>query len=261
MNSLVIGKTSQLSYYFPDSYEKVSSRNINFDDYKDKEYDRVFVCFSEQRTFIEDEENLFYDINVDYTINVIEFFKNISNKVIVYGTSELWNNYNGSINTSVPMDYNSTHYIESKMEMVDVIKNSDMNNVIIIHPYNFNSIYRKEGFLFYKIIDSIIYDKKIEIGDTYFYRDLIHPKFIVEQSIGAEEDMVVGSGRLVFVNDFIRDLYQGMEMEYDHYVTENFEFNLNIKRNINYSDTYICSYKKLIEETINEFKERKDNLS
>jgi len=261
MNNLVIGNTSQLSYYFPDNYEKISSRNINFDDYKDKKYDRVFICFSEQRTFIKDNEKIFHKINVDYTINAINFFKNVSNKVIVYGTSELWNKCNGPINISVPMDYNKTHYIESKMKMVNIIKNSKMYNVIIVHPYNFNSIYRKEGFLFWKIIDSIIYNKKIEIGDTYFYRDLIHPKCIVEQSIDTEEDMVVGSGRLMFVNDFIRDLYFGMKMEYDYYVTEDSKHNLNIKRNINYSDNYIYSYEKILEETLNEIKKRKNILS
>jgi len=261
MDNLVIGNTSQLSNYFPIGYERISSRDVNFDDYKDKNYDRVFICFSEQRTFIKDNKNLFYDINVDYTISIILFFRKISNKVIIYGTSELWNKCNGPINITVPMNYNETPYIDSKRKMVETIKKLDMPNVIIIHPYNFNSIYRKEGFLFWKIFDSILYDKKIEIGNTYFYRDLVHPKYIVEQSIGAEEDMLVGSGRLMFVNDFIKDLYYGSRMEYSYFVTENSKHNLNIERNINYSDNYICSYEKILDETLNEIKKRKDILS
>jgi len=260
MNSLIIGDTSQLSYYFPLEYERISSRNINFDDYKNKKYDRVFVCFSEQRTFLEDDK-IFYDINVDYTISVIDFFKDICNKLVVYGTSELWNKCSGPIDVFVPFDYFNTPYIDSKRKMVDKIKELNFSNVIIIHPFNFNSIYRKEGFLFWKIFDSIINDKKIEIGDTYFYRDLIHPKYIVEQSINSEEDLIVGSGRLMFVNDFIRDLYFGMRMEYDYFVTENVKYDLNIKRNINYSNNYICSYEKIIENTIDELKERKNIIS
>ena len=49
--------------------------------------------------------------------------------------------------------------------------------------------------------------EKIEIGDTYFYRDIIHPKYVVERSILADKDEIVGSGRLTFINDFIRNLY------------------------------------------------------
>lgn len=260
MKNLIIGESSQLSQYFPDDYERISSRNINFDDYKDQKYDRVYICFSEQRTFLKDE-NIFDDINVDYTINIIISFLNISNKIIVYGTSELWNLYNGPINVKMPYDYDPSPYIESKKKMVHIIRNLGMDNVIILHPYNFNSIYRKEGFLFWKIVNSIVYDEKIEIGDTYFYRDLIHPKVVVEESIKAEEDMIVGSGRLIFVNDFIRDLYYGMRMEYDYYVTENNRNNLSTKRNINYSDRYLCNYKKILEETVYEIKKLKDSIS
>jgi hypothetical protein len=40
-NNLVIGNTSQLSHYFPNKYEKISSRFIDFDSYKYR-----FLCLS-----------------------------------------------------------------------------------------------------------------------------------------------------------------------------------------------------------------------
>ena len=256
MKNLVIGNTSQLSNYFPSDYERISSRNINFDKYKNNQYDRVYICFSEQRTFLKND-GIFKDINLSYTINILSDFVKISNKIIVYGTSELWNKYNGAINVSLPFDYHSTPYIESKDIMVNAIKKLGMSNVIIVHPFNFNSIHRKEGFLFSKIFNSLLYNKKIEIGDTHFYRDLIHPKFVVDQSIKTDKDIIIGSGRLTFVNDFIRDLYKGMDMDYDCYVTENIKNNLDIKRNINYSDTFVSDYKKLLETTLYEIKRNK----
>ena len=256
MKSLVIGNSSQLSHYFPDDYQRISSRNINFSEYKDNKYDRVYMCFSEQRTFLKND-GIFKDINLSYTINILSDFVRISDKIIVYGTSELWNKYNGVINISLPVDYHSTPYIESKDIMTNAIKKLGMSNVIIVHPFNFNSIHRKEGFLFSKIFNSLLYNKKIEIGDTYFYRDLIHPKFVVEESIKSDKDIIIGSGRLTFVNDFIRDLYKGMDMDYDCYVTENIKNNLDIKRNINYSDTFVCDYKKLLETTLDEIKRDK----
>ena len=45
--NIVIGNTSQLAYYFPDDYIKISSRNIQL---TNNQYDRVYICFAEQRT-------------------------------------------------------------------------------------------------------------------------------------------------------------------------------------------------------------------
>ena len=219
MKNLIIGNTSQLSYYFPDNYEKISSRNIKF---KNEKYDRVYICFAEQRTYIRDNPNIFFDTNVDYTLSLIDHFSITSNQVIVYGTSELWNNCNGTIDINTPYNYKPTNYIDSKKIMIEKIKEK-YNNVIILHTFNFNSIHRKEGFLFSKIFDSIINEKKITIGNTYFYRELLHPKFVVEQSIKATSDNIIGSGRLIFVNDFIRSLYSHFNMNYDDFVTESYK--------------------------------------
>lgn len=260
INSLIIGSTSQLSYYFPKEYERISSKFIREKlplPLKSDFYDRIFVCFAEQRTFLENKEpDLFYQTNIHDTIQLISFLSSKCNKLIVYGTAELWNNYEGAIDISMPFNFNSTVYIRSKEGLHLMIKDMQLidqfKNVIILHPVNFNSIYRKEGFLFTKIFQSIVHKQKIEIGDTYFYRDLVHPKYVVERSINAEKDEIVGSGRLIFVNDFIRNLYCHFRMNYTEYVTETDTHNVNIKRKIYYANSKEClySYDDLFFDTI-----------
>ena len=90
MNNLVIGDTSQLSYYFPEDFIRISSRNIDFSNYSS--YDRTYICFAEQRTFLKENINAFINTNVNYTLKVIEHFCKISNVVIIYASSELWIN-------------------------------------------------------------------------------------------------------------------------------------------------------------------------
>lgn len=242
--NLVIGNNSQLAQYFPDDYEKISSRNIDFEKYK-THYDRVYICFAEQRTYIKDDFKIFYDTNVEYTLKVIDHFSSISNTVIVYGTSELWNNCNGSINIDTPFDYRISNYIESKKMMIYEIHRRYKKNVIILHPFNFNSIYRKDGFLFSKIFDSIINKKQITIGNTYFYRELLHPKFVVERSIIATHDDIIGSGRLIFVNDFIRSLYYYFDLNYDDYVIEDSSKNITNNEKVFYLDSKDVLYSEL----------------
>ena len=74
MNSLVIGNTSQLNFYFPNEYERISSRNINLNSIKDK-YDTIFLLFAEQRTFLNESLSFFTDVNVDYTLHIINELK------------------------------------------------------------------------------------------------------------------------------------------------------------------------------------------
>jgi len=262
MNNLVIGNTSQLAHYFPEDYLKVSSRNIfeNIDKLKENAYDRIFLTFAEQRLHEINSLQTYLETNYTLTLNVIKNLKNNANKIIVYGSCELWNNYVGEISLEDPFDYNLNNcywgYCISKHEMIKEIKK--YRNVIVIHPFNFNSPYRKSGFLFYKIFDSIINKKKIEIGDTYFYRDIVHPKYVVERSIQAEKDELVGSGRLIFINDFIRDLYKEFNMNYDYYVKENKE-NFNVKKPAIYlkSKKVMYTYDDLLNDTINDINNMK----
>jgi nucleoside-diphosphate-sugar epimerase len=211
--------------------------------------------FAEQRTFLNESDEFFIKTNFDYTLEVINKFKDISNKVIIYSTSELWNKYDGCVSLNDQYNYNYSPYIKSKEILCNYINNNRdvYPNVIIIYPFNFNSVHRKEGFLFGKIFDSIINKKVIEIGDTYFYRDIIHPKFVVNESINASSHKIVGSGRLVYVNDFIRDLYKHFDMNYNDYVIENIDkFNEYDKRKEYYIKSSNClyDYKQLMIDTI-----------
>lgn len=222
MRSLVIGDTSQLSYYFPEEYVKISSRNIDIESLKSENWERVYICFGESRKFIDDID-LHDRVNFYETIKVIDSLKEVSKSMIVYSTCELWNQIDGKIDMSMSFNFFSTPYLQSKYKLSKYLmaNKSKYYNVFILYPFNFNSPYRNSSFLFGKIFDSIINQKTIEIGDTYFYRDIIHPKFVVSESISATADKIVGSGRMVFVNDFIRDLYNHFNMKYEDYVIEN----------------------------------------
>lgn len=250
MNSLIIGSSSQLAQYFPKEYERIDSHFIKEGlplPLKTDFYDRIFICIAEQRTFLDEKGSKLFDkTNVDDTRKLVSFLSPKCNKLVVYGTAELWNNYDGAINIDMPFKYNHTPYILSKERMSLSIHDArfygELSNVIILHPVNFNSVYRKSGFLFSKIFDSIINKKKIEIGDTYFYRDLVHPKYVAEKSMAAEKDEIIGSGRLIFVNDFIRNLYCAFKLNYEDYVTENLVHNLSIIRKTYYLQSIKCLY-------------------
>lgn len=255
-NNLVIGNTSQISYYFPDNYIKISSRNIDYSYHLKMKYDNVYICFAEQRTFIKDNPDIFFDVNVKYTIDVINFFQQISNRIVIYGTSELWNNLEGPININTPFDYINSPYIKSKELLVKYI-NEHKNykqNVIIIHPFNFNTPYRKGDFLFGKIFNSIVNKKRIEIGDTNFNRDMITPRYVVERSINAKTDEIVGSGILINVNKFIKDLYKSFNMKYEDYVTENLNYNFKIQKEFYNEKKTKYNYDTILKEIIEDIK-------
>ena len=254
MRSLVIGNTSQLSYFFPNDYVKVSSRDLDYDFICSENWEKVFICFGESRKFINNIQ-LHDDINFYLTMSIINKIKDISNKVIVYSTCELWNQYDGQIDSKLNFNFYSTPYLQSKYKLSNFILSNkeEYKNVIILYPFNFNSTYRNNDFLFGKIFDSIINKTKIEIGDTYFYRDIIHPKFVVSESIKSEDHQIIGSARMVYVNDFIRDLYTNYGLEYNDYVTENIsKYNEYDKRKEYYlrSNNCLYDYKQLLCDTI-----------
>lgn len=263
MNNLVIGNTSQLSKYFPKDYVKLSSRNIDKKFIQNKIWDRIFLCFGESRKFITDEK-LYDEVNFEYTISLINDILPFSKKIVVYSTCELWNKHTGQIGLNTPFDFYKTNYTKSKFKLTKYLleNKKKYHNVILIYPFNFNSTYRNQNFLFGKIFNSIVNEEKIEIGNTYFYRDIIHPKYVVKKSIDTNENLVVGSGRLIFVNDFIRDLYKAFNLDYDLYVIENInKFNEHEKVNEYYleSQNYLYNYDTLLNETIDEIKEKKLN--
>jgi nucleoside-diphosphate-sugar epimerase len=254
MDNLVIGNTSQLSYYFPDDYIKISSRDLNIDNLKKQDWDRIFICLGESRKFI-DNIKIYDDVNFYLTLDIIDKLKNFSRNIIVYSTCELWNQYDGPIDISKNFNFFSTPYLQSKYKLSKYILSNinDYYNVFILYPFNFNSVYRNCNFLFGKIFDSIINKKVIEIGDTYFYRDIVHPKFVVEDSINATSHKIVGSGRLIYVNDFIKDLYNYFNMNYNDYVIENIgKYNEYDRRKEYYlkSNSCLYGYKQLLNDTV-----------
>jgi hypothetical protein len=253
MNNLIIGDTSQISKYFPSDFIRMSSRNINYDLIKSKRWDKIYICFGESRKYLEDV-SLHNKINYELTLYVINNIKNYANKIYYYSTCELWNLYTGGINISMDFKFIKTPYTESKYKITKFIIDNHKKypNVIILYPFNFNSIYRCEEFLFGKIFNSILKNTKIEIGDTYFYRDIIHPTYVVQESLNCEDHKIIGSGRLTFVNDFIKDLYKKNDMNYDDFVTENMvKFNEYSVKQEYYlkSVNNLYSYDRLINDT------------
>jgi|LakMenEpi03Aug12_release.lakeMendotaPanAssembly.Ray.scaffolds.fasta_scaffold78787_4 GDP-D-mannose dehydratase len=259
MSSLIIGNTSQLSNYFPENYDKISSRNIDLDRLKSKKYESIYLLFAEQRTYLNRDLNFFSEINFDYTIKIINELKDFSNRLVIYSTSELWNNVNGCASVKDPFNYNETPYIKSKELLCNYIKENRniYSNVIIIYPFNFNSIYRKEGFLFSKIYKSILNDEKISIGNIDFNRDLIHPKTIVKYSIESNEDLLIGSGELINVKCFVQDLFKVYNRKFEDYISVEDKNNLSNVRKDYFSCVKYSNYEELLNLTINDIYEYK----
>jgi nucleoside-diphosphate-sugar epimerase len=266
MKNLVIGNTSQLSYYFPKNYIKVSSRNLNLKELSFEKWDSVYICFAEQRTYLanavdENTRNMFWSTNVDMTLETIEKIQNCCNRIVYYSTAELWNKTIGPINVTDPFSYHNNNYTESKKHITDILKDKKKYpKVSIFYPFNFNGVYRGDKYLFGKIFDSIKNKTKIVIGDTDFYRELLHPQMIVNASISWDtigEDYLIGSGRLLHVGDFIKRLYSEFDMDYNEFVEENITSTSFYRLNIFYSSVYNSEFcgDKLFEITVKELKE------
>jgi nucleoside-diphosphate-sugar epimerase len=256
MNSLIIGSSSQLSYYFPIDYDRISSRDINYSEIFEKKYDSIYILFAEQRTFLNESEKFFTDVNVSYTLKVVNKIKDYCNNVVIFSTSELWNNYDGEVLVNYDFNYNYTPYIKSKEILSNHINEykSEYNNVHIIYPFNFNSPYRKEGFLFSKIFDSIINKNKNTVGSLNFYRDLIHPSIIVKECINTYEDKLIGCGTLINIGQFVIDLFNLSNLEYNDYIIYDENNNLtNIRKNY-YSGIKYSNYNDLLKLTHNDIR-------
>jgi nucleoside-diphosphate-sugar epimerase len=256
MSNLIIGDTSQLSYYFPKDYERISSRNIDFAKICKNKYNKIYILFAEQRTYLNESEYFFNEINVTYTLLVIDKIKDYCDHVVIYSTSELWNDYEGEVSINMDYKYNYSPYIKSKQILCEYIKsNKDKySNINIIYPFNFNSPHRKGGFLFAKIFDSIMNRKNITTGDLNFNRDLIHPSIIVENSINKNQDQLIGCGDLINVENFIKDLFFIDNLNYKDYISSDKINNLNNKRKEYFSKEKYSSYGNLLKLTYNDLR-------
>jgi GDP-D-mannose dehydratase len=260
--NIVIGNTSQQSYYYPEDYIKVSSRNIDLDYLSSKRFESAYITFAEQRIY---EENIDYiDPNFRYTLDIIDKLLDKTDKIAIFTSCELWSNKSGVITNLTQPDFDvSNQYTLSKLLLLEEIKrlrkyDPRYNKVVIIHPFYFNSIHRSKYFLFGKIFDSIINEKHIEVGNIDFYRDMVHTKFMVKKCIELDQDSMVGSGKLFNVRDFVIDLYDSFGMRYDVYVKEDRNSIPNDKL-IRADVEWNYSYQDLLEDTINDLKKNKKN--
>lgn len=257
MSNLIIGDTSQLSYYFPEDYIRISSRNIDFNRLNNS-WESVYICFAEQN--MKDKSVDFITPNFILTRDIINELRNNSKRIIIYTTCELWNLSTGAIDAETPFNYiYSNDYCRSKEMLFNWVKEervlNKLNNVIVIHPFNFNSVYRTNDYLFGKVFNSIINKKKISLGNTYFLRDIMHAKYIVQRSIKAEKDEIVGSGRLTHINMFIRDLYEYFQMDYDEWVIEDLSYSVEDK-NFHAKNDRTYSYVELLKDTIEDIENK-----
>ena len=264
MQNLVIGDSSQLGKYFPSTIKKISSRNLNYNALTSCHWDTIYLCYAEQRTYLANDHTMeasFMDVNVDNVKETITKLQSVSNKIVYYSTAELWNNCTGSVSTDTPFSFVENYYTLSKAKITEELKNKNKYpNVSIAYPFNFNSVHRKNDYLFGKIFHSLLKNEPVEIGDTYYYRELLHPKMVVDASmnhIGQGKDFVIGSGRLVFVNDFIRSLFSGLGKDYIHLVNEKFTDFSTYRTKMFYSaeSNKYCSINALFDITINELKQ------
>lgn len=259
-NKLVIGNKSQLARYFPpENTTFISSRNIDVNSVE--QYDKVFFFFCEQRTFLNLTEKEFCDINVDLTLNLLKKIYNDKTKFYLYSTCELWNNCEGGVTIDTPHNFIYTPYVKSKQilaeKVIEFRNKTQQNNIRIFYPFNFNTPYRTEGFLFSKIFNSLINKAKIETGDLNFSRDLVHPKFILERSFQSNFDDLIGSGNAINIREFVHQLYRLTGLNVTEYLAEQ----INKKSRHNkcfYHDTNI-KYNTLLEDTIGDVNKIKNN--
>jgi GDP-D-mannose dehydratase len=261
--NLVIGDTSQQSYYYPNDYKRISSRNIDLDYLRNNKFDSVYITFAEQRIY--DSGVDYITPNYLYTVEIINSLIDNCNRIISFTSCELWSNSVGTISVDDKFDFDPNNgYTVSKMLLVDEIKrlrkiDDKYNKVKLLHPFYFNSVYRSKYFLFGKIFDSIINKKMIEVGNLDFYRDMVHAKFLVKKALEADTDMMLGSGKLFNVRDFVIDLYNSFNMDYFQYVKEDKTQKSNskfLRADVDWNYTY----NDLLNETIEDIKNFKSNL-
>jgi hypothetical protein len=96
------------------------------------------------------------------------------------------------------------------------------------------------------------------VGSLDFYRDLIHPKLIVEKSFNCIDDEVVGSGVLTHVKSFYVDLLAWFGIDYNEYVTEHDQHFINVRKSFYFKTNTL--YTTLLKDTIKDIEYYKNTL-
>jgi GDP-D-mannose dehydratase len=195
------------------------------------------------------------------TFKILDKLYNEKTKFYLFGTGELWNNCQGGVTIKTPFNYKNTPYVKSKHILTEKLNNyrekENRKNILLFHPFNFNTPYRTSGFLFAKIFDSLINRIKITTGDLNFSRDLVHPDFILKRVFESFEDDLIGSGHVTNIRDFINSLYKFFNMNKDDFLNEEI---LQASRHNNcfFHETSV-EYNSLLEDTIKDINEFKHN--
>lgn len=263
---LIVGSGSQLSYYLR---ENILSRGLHLNTIKagsfennlnilNEEWQEVYLAFGESRkSGVEPEQ---YDlVNYDLTKKYINILKNTSKKIVCFSTCELWSGYTGPVDVNLPWNYKSNPYTDSKRKISEYVLDLDLENVIVSYPFNFNSPIRTKEFLFGKIFQSILLKKRIEIGNTNFKRDILHPRFLTHRILEMKTHEIIGSGRLTHIRSFIDDIYKFFNMDSCEWITESSEY-FNQKEITEYyaNSKKIQSYESLLKETVDDLKAYKE---
>jgi len=192
MTNLILGGSSQLAYFLEGT--RVSARDIP-DRLIEREWDRVYICFAEQRTFM-DTSDSFMKVNFDLTKKVIEKLYNHCVEFIFYSTAMLWSGRTGDYDLSCPYSYKESDYLVSKEKITEYLKGID--KVKIHYPCNFNSRRRKGGFLFASLYD-VINNKKSKVRCLDFEKEIAHASYIANKSMNTFTDSIIAPGYCVNV--------------------------------------------------------------
>ena len=124
-----------------------------------------------------------------------------------------------------------------------------------MHPFNFNTPYRTKGFLFSKIFDSLINNTVIQTGNLNFFRDLVHPNFILQRSFNVLADDLIGSGHLINIRDFVHQLYKAFDMDINKHLIE--DVTIQPRHQSSFYHQTDIKYNTLLEDTVNDIKKLK----
>jgi len=215
MSDLIIGSGSQLAYYLVGTH--VSSRDIPYKAITRRKWNRIYLCFAEQRTFIDNDDS-FMKINYDLTKEVIDKLDNYCNEFVFYSTALLWSGNKGSYDISTPYSYQETDYLVSKQKITDYLKNID--KVSVHYPCNFNSKNRKGGFLFASLYDIISKREKVEVRCLDFEKEIAHAKYIATKSMNTHGNCILAPGFSVNVRTLFSNILSAVDMSLEDYVKE-----------------------------------------
>lgn len=250
-SDLIIGQSAQVSRYMDPNTNRVCARSIPDSVFR-KTWDRVYLCFAEQRTkFAEnkDYKQLFFETNVKKTTGLIGRIK--AKKIIVFSTTELWNNLSGPIDISTPFDFKENYYTDSKYELTKYCQ--QFEHIAIAYPFNFNSTYRSADFLFGKVFSALKERKHTSVFSLNLQRELLHATFVANVCQRMQGSSIIGSGQLIQVADFVKDLFSHFELDYHDYITEKDPKYTFPAACYAKSPPFPYTYQELLKDTVDDF--------